>query len=179
MELILSLKGLGLDSRLNWDELFMAKAILLGKTRSVCKYYKVGTIIARGEQILSFGYNGPARGEDHCSVVGCAKEVNGVRLPPGTTLCRGSHAEINAISNAANMGMNIESSTFYITYRPCYGCAKQLVNAKIERIVYYEDYDGEPQAIELLRRRRIQLVKFCNISQVKIDFNIVSREDGK
>lgn len=172
MNLILTIKDLATNGRLNWDEYFMAIALLLGKTRSVCKYYKVGATVAIGEQLLSFGYNGPVRGEPHCSDVGCAKEKDGVKLPPGSGLCRGSHAEINAISNAANLGIDIKDSNFYITFRPCYSCAKQLVNARIHRIVYYEEYDGEFEAVELLRRRRIELVRFDTISPVKLNFDI-------
>ena len=173
MDLMLTIKDLATNGRLNWDEYFMAIALLLGKTRSVCKYYKVGTTVAIGEQLLTFGYNGPVRGEPHCSDIGCAKEKDGVKLPPGSGLCRGSHAESNAISNASNLGVKIEDSTFYITYRPCFSCAKQLVNAKVRRIVYYEEYDGEFEAVELLRRRRIELVKFDTISRVRLNFDFM------
>jgi len=89
------------DNRPSWDETFMETTAIFAK-RSRCCHYKVGAVIARDKQLLSIGYNGPVAGEPHCTEVGCAKMKDGVKLPPGSGSCRGAHAEINAISNAAN-----------------------------------------------------------------------------
>jgi dCMP deaminase len=152
--------------RPSWDETFMEMAVVFAK-RSMCKHYKVGAVIAKDKRFLSAGYNGSVKGEPHCVEVGCAKENDGNRLPPGSGSCRGAHAEINAISNAANIGVKINGATFYITFRPCYDCSKHIVNAGIKRVVYLHDYDGDPLAIALLNRRGVGLVKFETVSQMK------------
>lgn len=153
-------------NRPTWSETFMDIAVILSK-RSTCKYYKVGAVLAKDKRFLTGGYNGPVSGDLHCIEVGCAKEdENGKRLPPGSGSCRGAHAEINAISNAANLGVGVRDSTLYITYRPCYDCAKHIINAGVSKVIYLNDYDGDLPAIELLKRRNIPLVKFETISMI-------------
>lgn len=116
-------------NRPSWDETFIRMAEVLAE-RSVCRHYKVGAVMAKDKRFLTGGYNGPVSGEPHCTEVGCAKkDKNGNKLPPGSGRCRGAHAEINAISNAANLGVAVRDATLYITYRPCYDCAKHIVNA--------------------------------------------------
>ena len=154
--------------RPNWDEYWMLFAVLAAM-RSTCVHYKVGAVLAREKQILTIGFNGPVSGDSHCAEVGCAKMKDGVKLPSGSGMCRGAHAEINAIANAANLGVSIGGASFYITHRPCYPCAKQIVNAGIKRIVYLDDYDGEPQAIDLLRKASVQLVPFKVLSDLKFN----------
>jgi len=155
-------------SRPNWDEFWM-KTALLASERSACVHYKVGAVLARNKQILTLGYNGPVSGDSHCEEIGCAKMRDGVKLPSGSGLCRGSHAELNAIANAANLGIFIGGASFYITYRPCYSCAKQIVNAGIKRVVYLRDYDGEPEAVSLFRKTGVDLIKFDSISSLKLE----------
>jgi dCMP deaminase len=152
-----------LEARPEWDETWMNIAKEMSR-RSVCLYYGIGAVIARDKRLLSLGYNGPVSGDPHCREVGCAKEIKKgkktFRLPPGSGLCRGSHAEINAIINAANLGVPINESTLYITWRPCLDCSKHIVNAGIKRVIYIHDYDGDLEAIKLLERRRVELIKF-------------------
>ena len=153
-------------NRPSWYETFMEMAVVLSK-RSTCKYYKVGAVFARDKRFLTGGYNGPVSGDFHCVEVGCAKEdKDGNRLPPGSGSCRGAHAEMNGISNAANIGVKVRDSVIYITYRPCYDCAKHVINAGVNKIIYLKDYDGDLPAIELLERRKIPLIKFNTISGI-------------
>jgi len=158
--------------RPSWDETFMSVAVVFAQ-RSMCKYYKVGAVIAREKQLLSVGYNGPVSGEPHCEEVGCAKEKDGKRLPSGSGLCRGAHAEINAICNAANNGVSIRGATLYVTYRPCHDCAKHIVNAGIRKVVYLHDYEGDLRAIELFNRVGVGLVRFDTLSQKKINLKLI------
>jgi len=157
------------EKRLTWDEVFMKEAIIWAE-QSRCVGYKVGAVIARDKQPLSVGYNGPVRGDVHCTEVGCAKIKDGIRLPPGSGCCRGAHGEMNAISNAANIGVPIKGGTLYITMRPCFDCSKHVINAGITRVVYLEEYFEEPAAIALMKKVGVDLVKFDTISDLKFNF---------
>lgn len=152
-------------SRPTWDETWMEIVRVLEK-RSMCVHYKVAAVIAKGKHLVSIGYNGPVSGEPHCEEVGCAKIVDGEKSPPGSDKCRGAHAEDNAITRA---GMAADGASLYISYRPCLACAKRIVNAGIKRVVYLKDYEGEEEAISILRRRQIDLVPFKSISEMKFE----------
>lgn len=146
-----------MNKRISWDELFM-KVTQLYAQRSACKHFKVGVVFARNKRILSAGYNGPPINEPHCFKVGCAKEdKHGNRLPAGSGLCRGAHAEANAIANASFEGINLRGSTVYCIYSPCYDCAKVLVNLGIKEFVYLKEYGDENKnfAKELFKRHHI------------------------
>lgn len=150
--------------RVTWDELFMWSARLYSM-RSSCKHYKVGAIFVKGNRIVSAGYNGPPKGEPHCAKVGCARmDANGNKLPAGSGLCRGAHAEINGVYNVAALGgIALEGTIIYCTYSPCYSCAKHLVNLGIKEFVYELDYDNiqeSSRVTELFSRRGIKLRKF-------------------
>ncbi len=154
-----------MTKRLTWDETWMEVVKVLEK-RSMCVHYKVAAIIVKGKHLVSMGYNGPVSGEPHCEEVGCAKMVDGVKLPPGSDKCRGAHAEDNAITRA---GQSAEGCSLYVSFRPCLPCAKRIINAGIRRIIYLKDYDGEEEAIDILRRRGVDLIPFSSISPMKFD----------
>lgn len=159
------------DGRIRWDELFMRITCLYGQ-RSACEYFKVGVIFVRDNRILTAGYNGPPTGELHCIEVGCAKrDKDGNKLPAGSGLCRGAHAEMNAIANASKEGVNLRSSVVYCTYSPCYDCSKVLVNLGIREYVYCKDYEDENKEtiVSLLERQGVIVRKFIlTESEVKI-----------
>jgi len=148
--------------RPTWDEFWMKFAVVASE-RSACLRYRVGAAIVRDKSIITIGYNGPVSGDSHCSEVGCAKE--GI-LPAAEVLgfCRGAHAELNAILNAAKQGVSIEGTSLYVTYRPCYSCAKHIVNAGIKRVIYLYPYNKEPEAIELFRKTGVDLIPFPSLS---------------
>jgi len=112
-------------------------------TRSTCLRRSVGAIIVRDKRILSTGYNGAPRGMAHCEQIGCLREKLGIPSGQRPELCRGLHAEQNAIIQAALYGTPIEGSTLYCTTQPCVICAKMLINAGIVRIVYANPYPDE------------------------------------
>ena len=127
------------DARPAWDDYFMAIAGMVS-TRSTCLRRRVGAVVVKDKRILSTGYNGAPKGMKHCSEVGCIREASDV--PPGERheLCRGIHAEQNAIVQAAAFGVSILGSTLYCTHFPCVLCTKMLINAGVERIVALEAY---------------------------------------
>ena len=121
------------------DEYFMEMAFLVSK-RSTCIRRKVGAVIVKDKRVLSTGYNGSPKGTQHCETLGCIREQ--MKIPSGTRheLCRGVHAEQNAIVQAAYFGISVKDSTIYTTTYPCSMCAKILINAGIKEVVYSEGY---------------------------------------
>jgi dCMP deaminase len=129
-------------SRPDWDTYFIEMAVLASK-RSTCLRRQVGAVIVKDKRVLSTGYNGVPSGITHCSVTGCLREKLNVPSGERHELCRGLHAEQNAIIQAAYHGVSIKGSFIYCTNLPCIICAKMLINAGILRIYYLEGYaDG-------------------------------------
>lgn len=128
--------------RPDWDEYFMAFT-LLAATRSTCLRRKVGAVIVKDRNILATGYNGPPKGVAHPDEVGCLREQLGIPSGERHELCRGLHAEQNAIVQAAYHGVSIRAATIYCTNQPCGICTKMLLNAGILRVVYLHPYRDE------------------------------------
>ena len=143
--------------RPSWDEYFM-EIVGLIKERSTCMRRKVGALIVKDKRILTTGYNGAPTGCLHCDEVGCLREQLGVPSGERHELCRGSHAEQNAIVQAAMQGISINESTLYVTIQPCSICTKLALNAGIKRIVYRGEYpDG--LSLTLLKEAGIEVYK--------------------
>jgi len=121
------------------DTYFMNMADLVS-TRSTCLRRKVGAVIVKEKRVLSTGYNGAPRRLKHCGEVGCVRERNNIASGTRHELCRGVHAEQNAVIQAAYFGVSIKGGTIYTTAFPCVLCAKILINAGIEEVVYKDDY---------------------------------------
>ncbi|PNU19552.1 cytidine deaminase [Geothermobacter hydrogeniphilus] len=128
--------------RPSWDQYFMDIATLVA-SRSTCLRRQVGAVMVKGKNILATGYNGTPSGITHCSVTGCLREQ--LKVPSGERheLCRGLHAEQNAIIQAARHGINIDGATLYCTHSPCIICSKMLINAGIRQIVYQVGYPDQ------------------------------------
>ncbi len=126
-------------TRPTWDEYFMKIAQLVAE-RSTCLRRRVGAIIVKDKRIISTGYNGAPRGLLHCLEVGCLREEMGVASGERQELCRGAHAEQNAIIQAAASGASMEGAMMYCTTAPCSTCAKMIINAGIRRLVLGEKY---------------------------------------
>ncbi len=137
-------------------DVYFAEIADLVSSRSTCLRNQVGAVLVKDGQILSTGYNGAPRGLPHCSEVGCLRERLGV--PPGERheLCRGLHAEQNAIIQAAYHGVSVRGAILYCTTRPCSICTKMLINAGIEEIIYIEEYDDK-LAAELVKEAGLKI----------------------
>ena len=129
--------------------------------RSTCIRRKVGAVLVKGRNILATGYNGAPSGVGHCLDVGCLRERLAVVSGERHELCRGLHAEQNAIIQAAKHGTNINGSTIYSTTMPCIICAKMLINAGIERIVYEDGYPDQ-LAEEMIAEAGIEVLRFSS-----------------
>lgn len=163
--------------RPSWDEYFM-NMVEIVKTRSTCLRRQVGAIIVKDKRMLASGYNGAPTGVRHCDEVGCLREQ--MHIPSGQRqeLCRGVHAEQNAITQAAMMGISVKDATIYITTQPCATCAKMIINAGITRIVYKGDYPDE-LAMDLLREAGIEVVRFEDGNLVKVRLEPMSDSEDE
>ena len=131
-----------MEVRPSYDEYFMEMAHVVAK-RSTCLRRKVGAILVKDKHILSTGYNGAPKGLKHCSEVGCLREKLDIPSGERHELCRGLHAEQNAIIQAAVFGISIKNSILYCTNTPCIVCVKMLINAGVNEIVYSGDYPDD------------------------------------
>lgn len=146
--------------RPSWDEYFMEIVFLIGK-RSTCLRRRVGAVIVKENQILATGYNGVPSGIVHCDQQGgCLREQ--MKVPSGQRheLCRGLHAEQNAIIQAAVHGSSIKGGTLYCTTMPCIVCTKMIINAGIKKVVYAEGYQDE-LAQEMMEQADIIIRQFA------------------
>ncbi|HHO57530.1 MAG TPA: cytidine deaminase [Thermoplasmatales archaeon] len=144
-----------MEKRPSFDEYFMKIALLVA-TRSTCTRRHVGAVIVRDNHILSTGYNGPPKGAKHCDETGCIREQLNIPRGERHELCRGLHAEQNAIIQAAVFGVSIKGGTIYTTNFPCSVCAKMIVNAELKELVYLEDYPDELSR-EILKESNIKV----------------------
>ncbi len=128
--------------RPSWDEYFMSIADLVSQ-RSTCLRRKVGAVIVKDKNILATGYNGPPSGFPHCEEIGCLREELGIPSGQRHELCRGLHAEQNAIIQAAKHGISINGSIIYCTHMPCVICIKMIINSGIKEVVFREGYPDE------------------------------------
>ena len=146
-----------LQTRPSWHTYFMGIADLVA-TRSTCLRRKVGAVLVKDKRILTSGYNGAPSGIAHCIETGCLRDRLNVPSGEKHELCRGVHAEQNAIIQAANHGITVKGSILYCTNQPCSICAKMIINASIEK-VYYKNGYNDPLAEEMFEQAGIALIQ--------------------
>ncbi len=145
-------------TRPTWDEYF-ALITRQVATRSTCLRRKVGAIIVKDKRILTTGYNGAPMGVRNCLEIGtCLREELGIPAGERHEICRGLHAEQNAILQAAYHGVQIRDSVIYVTNQPCSLCAKMIINCGIKKIYYFEDYPDR-LAVDLLNEAGVELIR--------------------
>jgi len=144
-------------ARPTWDRYFLNIAREVA-TRSTCPRRAVGAVLVRDRQILSTGYNGAPRNLPHCTEVGCLM-VDGHCV-------RASHAEMNAIAQAALHGVSIKGATLYTTDKPCLICSKLLINSGVTKIVYTSEYPDEI-ADQMLQGAGIEVVAYRELQTTR------------
>jgi dCMP deaminase len=143
-----------MNKRISKDDYFMKIAEVVS-LRSTCIKRKVGAVLVKDSHILSTGYNGVPSGFSHCTTDTCIRQ--NLKSGEKPELCRGIHAEVNCIIQAAIHGTSIMGeTTLFSTHFPCMNCLKLLINAGIKRIVYLEGYNMENKIKE-------QMVKESNL----------------
>ena len=131
----------------------------LAATRSTCLRRQVGAVIVKDKKILTTGYNGAPSGLQHCLDIGCLRDKLGIPSGERHELCRATHAEQNAIVQAALFGVSIKDSTLYSTTQPCILCTKLIINAGIKKIVIKHSYPDK-MSREMLKEAKIEIQVF-------------------
>ncbi len=145
--------------RINKTEYYMNIAEVVSK-RSTCIKRQVGAVLVKDSHIISTGYNGVPPGFKHCTKQTCVRQE--LKSGEKPELCKGVHAEINCIIQAAIHGTSIKGNTvIYCTTFPCMSCLKLLINSGIKKIVYKDGYNMEnPIKQELLDESNIEIEKY-------------------
>ncbi len=142
-------------------DIIAQQAVIISK-RSTCMWYEVGALIYHKDLVLSSGYNGAARGDVNPREAGCARVVDG-KLKEGAGLCRGSHAELNAIGNLSAGTNGLTDLAMMVTLHPCNSCAKQIVNKGIKTVYYLWEYGREEFVTEYLESLGVDVKKYSSL----------------
>jgi dCMP deaminase len=121
-------------------------------TRSNCLRRRVGALIVVEKAIIATGYNGTPIGVQNCAEGGCPRCASDAPPGAGYDTCVCVHAEQNAIALAARHGNATSGGRLYTTLRPCFGCAKEAVQAGIRELVFAEPYAYPPDLEQVYQR---------------------------
>lgn len=144
--------------RPSWDEYFIEMTDMIG-SRGTCDRGRSGCVITRDKRILSTGYVGSPVGLPHCDEVG--HEMHTVTNEDGTQsrhCVRTAHAEQNAITNAARVGVSLLGGTLYCKMMPCYRCGQSIVNAGIVRVVASKDYHAAEKTKVMFKEAGVEFI---------------------
>ena len=148
--------------RPSWDEYFMNIAREVGK-RGTCDRGRNGAVIVKSKRIISTGYVGAPTGLEHCDEVGHlfmkTIDENG---HTSEHCVRTTHAEQNAITQAAQHGVSTEGATLYEKFEPCFTCAKMIINAGIKRVVCEKRYHAARLTREFFEKAGVALIVLTN-----------------
>lgn len=152
----LLLRRMQSQARPDWDEYFIRIA-QVASSRSNCIKRRVGAVVVRDRRIISTGYNGTPRGTRNCNEGGCPRcnslADSGTRLEE----CLCSHAEENAITQAAYHGTSVKGATIYTTFAPCLMCTKMIINSGIQEVVYNVDYPLNDVVFQLFEQAAVRI----------------------
>ena len=135
--------------RLSIDEVYMDVAYTIAQL-SYAERRKVGCVIVKENQIVSFGYNGTPKGFDNSCEHGYGEEL--------TTKREVLHAESNALTKIAKSTMSSDGADLYTTTSPCFECSKLIVQSGINRVFYSEEY-RDVEGLELLNKAQIDVIR--------------------
>jgi len=124
--------------RQSWDEYFLDICDVIA-TRATCDRLKVGAVLVKDKHIISTGYNGSLSGEPHCDEIGHDIVDN--------HCIRVVHSEVNAIAQAAKLGISTQGTTLYCNYLPCYNCLKTIISAGVINVYYRHSYRPDPRCL--------------------------------
>jgi dCMP deaminase len=143
--------------RPDWDEYFINISHEVGK-RATCDRGRSGAVIVKDKRILCTGYVGAPVGLEHCDEIGhLYKTVYRADGTKSEHCVRTTHAEMNAIVQAARYGISINGATIYCRMTPCLDCAKAIINAGIKRVVCEKKYHAGQDSIEFFKAAGVAL----------------------
>lgn len=155
------------------DTYFMGIAIAV-REKANCTGNRVGAVLVMGNRVISTGYNGVPEGMKNCLDGGCLRCRNPEeRFPSGVgyDLCICVHAEQNALLAAARFGISVQGATLYTTMQPCFGCAKELLQAHVKHIVYMHSWspsDADPVMDGQKKREYKKIITRLDTRQLSI-----------
>ena len=136
--------------RISWDEMFMKIAEIVAM-RSKDPHTKVGAVLAKGNRIISIGYNAEPKG--------CSYHFNWHSKEKYDYVV---HAELNALVNASKFSIDVSGSKMYITLSPCKECAKMLAQYGIEEVIYKKEYKDFKLSKKIADSCGMKLKKFAS-----------------
>lgn len=148
-------------------ESYMKMAEVMSE-RSTCLSRKTGAVLVKDDQIIATGYNGAPKGLPHCDEVGCIRIENDVPSGERHELCRGVHAEQNAIIQSAYHGVEVKGGTLYTTTYPCSMCARVIINAGISEVIYKDDYSDDLSK-KLLKGSDVEMKEYQDLIQEGVE----------
>ena len=164
-----------MKKRPNWHEYFMFIAKIVS-TRSTCNSRPTGAVIVKDNHILATGYNGSMPGAPHCidqpdDIDGrpfCFRRSLGIPDIDKYNFCKASHAEANAIAQAAKYGIAINGSTLYSTLAPCYVCLKLIASAGIVAVYYEHEYESRSPERDRFWRNAVREARLKTFEKLTI-----------
>ena len=159
------------------EEYYMAIS-QLASLRSTCLSRKVGAVIVKDDNPISFGFNGPARGVEHCEDLGGCRRRAMADYASGKylELCPASHAEQNAIAFAARHGISTVGATIYVNTFPCKDCMNSIINSGITKVVYNSEYDANLSK-SIASNANIEIIKYegRDLETLLYDFGYIEK----
>ena len=155
----------------DWDSYYMGIAFAV-REKANCTGNRVGAVIVKDNRVISTGYNGVPQGMTNCLDGGCLRCQNpGGQFKSGTgyDLCICVHAEQNALLSAARFGIGVEGATLYTTMQPCFGCAKEILQARIARVVFIHPWiptDPDPTMDAAKKAEYRKLLSYLQVHQL-------------
>ncbi len=160
--------------RPSWDEYFMLIAKLVS-TRSTCNSRPTGAVLVKDKQILATGYNGSMPGAAHCldetmpdGSPYCHRRALNIADVDKYNFCRASHAEANAIAQAARHGIAVAGASLYVTLEPCFICIKLLATAQIERVFFELAYESRDETRDRAWKLAVAEAGFAEYRQLRV-----------
>jgi len=129
-------------TRVSWDEYFLGLAAQAAQ-RSTCSRLSVGAVLVQARHVIGTGYNGAPSGLAHC--------VHTEDVPCRRTV----HAEANALLHARGANTH-DISVMYVTHSPCFECAKLIINAGVQGVIYSTLYRSD-EGLRLLSHAGIMV----------------------
>lgn len=150
------------NHRPDWDEYFIHLTRIVAE-RSTCDRGKSGCVIVRDKKILCTGYVGSPPGMPHCDDAGhLMHSVINENGKESRHCIRTTHAEQNAICQAARFGTSLQNATLYCKMTPCFVCVKLIISSGIKQVICEKRYHADKLSRELFKKGKIKLTVLEN-----------------
>lgn len=144
--------------RPSWEEYWLS-VMDTTALRASCDRGRSSAIIVRDNSLLCTGYVGSPKGLPTCDDIGHLMRASFDERGGHHDHCvRTTHAEANAVAQAARRGISIDGATLYVNMTPCLDCTKLLINCGIVRIVARRRYHADHDSVQFLKDAGVTLV---------------------